>query len=332
MRILFLATLLCVFGLSCENDFEKIEDYKDIPIVYGFISLSDTAQYIRIEKAFVDESISALDLAQNPDSLYYSNAIVELLRNSNGDRFTLNKVDGNLEGYVREEGVFVQSPNYLYKVNTNDIDLVSGETYTLVLDRGNELPLIEASTILLGETRIKSPNPSSAVTLAFDYISKNKFIWQSTDEAAIHDMYFTFNYRERSPETQGQFISKSVLWKVISNHKEDGERVDVETDGINFYTFLRGAIVQDPDAERRFEDMEMIVVSGGEEIQEFVNIGSANLGITSTQDVPIFSNIPDGRGIFSSTNTVILEQINLTNATIDSLKTGIYTKELNFTG
>ena len=69
-----LILLLCVFAfamVSCDNELDTIEEYKDIPVVYGFISLSDTAQYIRIERAFVDPNQSALDLAQNPDSLYY---------------------------------------------------------------------------------------------------------------------------------------------------------------------------------------------------------------------------------------------------------------------
>ena len=329
-----LILLLCVFAfamVSCDNELDTIEEYKDIPVVYGFISLSDTAQYIRIERAFVDPNQSALDLAQNPDSLYYMNATVELVRVSTGDRYTLEMVDGNLEGYVREEGAFAQQPNYLFKILSTDMVLVGGEEYTLVLDRGDGSDLIETTTLLLGQSSIKTPNPTNSVTLAFQYLSENRFVWQSSEGASIHDLYFRFNYRERSPETNGEFEQRSVLWPVISNYREVDTRVNVETDGVNFYTFLRGAIDQDPDAERRFEDMDMIVISGGSEIEEFVTISSANLGITSTQDVPVFSNIPEGRGIFSSTNTAILENISLSSTTIDSIKTGIYTKELNFT-
>ena len=331
MRFIYILLAIVFVAVSCDNELDTIEDYKDIPVVYGFISLSDTAQYIRVERAFVDESQSAFDLAQNPDSLYYMNATVELVRESTGDRFPLEMVDGNMEGYVRDEGVFANQPNYLFKIRNSDISLIGGESYTLSIDRGDAFDLVEASTVLLDETRIKTPNPSNSITLAFNYISENKFIWQSSEAASIHDLYFRFNYRERSPDTNGEFVSRSALWQVASNLREEDTRVDAETVGVNFFTFLRGAIDVMEDTERRFEDMDMIVVSGGEEIEDFVAVSSANLGITSTQDVPTFTNIPGGRGIFSSTNTVILDNISLSPTTIDSIKNGIYTKDLGFT-
>ncbi len=326
----YLYILILSFLFACGNEFDIIEEEKDIPVVYGFLSLSDTAQYIRVERAFVDENTSALELAQNPDSIYYPEISVELVRNSSGQRFSLERVDGNLEGYEREEGIFAQSPNYLYKIKSSNINLTGGESYSLVIDRGENYPLVEATTKLLGQTSIKTPDATVAVTIDFDYIDRNLFIWKASDDARIHDLVFRFNYRERSPQTNGQFVSKSVLWYAVRNYKEEDARVDVEVDGINFYTFLKGALEEESDVERRFEDMDMIVTSGGEEIKEFVNITSANLGITSTQDVPVFSNIPGGQGIFSSTNTVILDKISLSNMTIDSLKNGMLTKALNF--
>jgi len=322
--------LSVIFLAACDNDLDVIETPKDIPVVYGFLSLSDTAQYIRVERAFVDEEISALELAQNPDSLYYADALVELVRNSTGERFPLEMVDGNTEDYVRDNGAFAQAPNYLYKIKTEDADLAGGEEYTLSIKRNETLPVIEAETTLLGPTEIKSPNNQNAVILDFDYVDLNLYIWQASDPAAIHDLYFRFNYRERTPDTNGEFVQRSALWHVISNYREAETRVDVEVEGLGFYTFLRGAIPADPEAVRRFEDLDMIVVSGGEEIAEFVTVGSANLGITSTQDVPVFSNIPEGRGIFSSSYTTVLENISLSNATIDSLKNGMITGELNF--
>ena len=327
----FIYLFFLSFLFACGNEFDIIEEEKDIPVVYGFLSISDTAQYIRVERAFVDENTSALELAQNPDSIYYPELSVELVRNSSGQRFSLERVDGNLEGYEREEGVFAQAPNYLYKIKSSDINLAGGESYSLVIDRGENFPLIEATTNLLSQTSIKTPNPSTAVTIDFDYIDRNLFIWSAGDNASIHDLVFRINYRERSPETNGQFVSKFVLWRAVRNYKEEDSRVDVEIDGINFYTFLKGALEVKSDVERRFEDMDMIITSGGEEIKDFVNITSANLGITSTQDVPVFSNIPGGQGIFSSTNTVILDKISLSNMTIDSLKNGMLTKSLNFT-
>ena len=135
MKFTLSLLLFSLLIVSCDNELDIIEARKDIPVVYGFISLSDTAQYIRLEKAFVDETTSALVIAQDPDSLYYDDATVELVRTSNGASFALEMVDGKLEGYSREEGAFAQSPNYLYKIRTADIALEGDQEYTLRISR-----------------------------------------------------------------------------------------------------------------------------------------------------------------------------------------------------
>ncbi len=81
MRKILVLLIACCVSVSlqnCSNEFELTEKWKDITVVYGLLDGSDTAQYILIEKAFLDESTSALLIAQNPDSLFYNNIIVEM--------------------------------------------------------------------------------------------------------------------------------------------------------------------------------------------------------------------------------------------------------------
>src|SRR5688572_25735004 len=99
---------------SCDNELIVTDEWKDIPVVWGLLNESDTAHYIRVEKAFLDPTTSALDIARIPDSLYYDNALVSLRRISTGQIFPLERVNGDLEGYPREGGVFAETPNYLY--------------------------------------------------------------------------------------------------------------------------------------------------------------------------------------------------------------------------
>src|SRR5947207_9325485 len=90
--------ILSVFYASCSTDFNVTTTWKDITIVYGLLDASDTAQYIKVGKAFLDPSTSALTIAQNPDSLYYNDLTVVLEDNANGSTIQMEKVDGNLEG------------------------------------------------------------------------------------------------------------------------------------------------------------------------------------------------------------------------------------------
>ncbi len=105
MRKILVLLIACCVSVSlqnCSNEFELTEKWKDITVVYGLLDGSDTAQYILIEKAFLDESTSALLIAQNPDSLFYNNIIVEMqeipVSGGSGSFFVLDRVDANLEG------------------------------------------------------------------------------------------------------------------------------------------------------------------------------------------------------------------------------------------
>ena len=127
---LFIAVIAsAIFYPSCANDIDLTSEWKDIPIVYGLISASDSINYIRVEKAFIDNDISALDLAQIPDSLYYDDITVQIksLDSNNPATFNFVRVDGNLEGFVREEGIFANSPNYIYKLDLPPGELVGAQ-------------------------------------------------------------------------------------------------------------------------------------------------------------------------------------------------------------
>ena len=114
-RILF--ALFILSFCACSNELDLTASYQDIPVVYGLISPQDTAHYLRIERGFIDEEIAPDVIAQNPDSLYYEDVMARLTRVSNGQSIEFIRVDGNDEGYPREDGAFANAPNYLYKIN-----------------------------------------------------------------------------------------------------------------------------------------------------------------------------------------------------------------------
>lgn len=312
--------ILCI--ISCSNDFEIIAPQKDIPIVYGLLTPGDTAQYIRVERAFVDAETSALDLALIPDSLYYNNAQVSLINNDSGIVYDLTRVDGNLEGYERTDGIFATAPNYLYKIGQDELDLMPGEEYSFQLLRGENSAPVTAVTTILEEPFIIRPSMTSR--LNFDYIDQFQISWRPNDGAAIYDVILTINYVERRVGVAP--VQKSVDWRIGRNI--EGE--SVEREGISFYAFLAGALEADEDITRSFNNIDVSVVSGGNEILEYVKIGQANLGISSSQDIPTYTNLSEGLGLFSSRGVTTRLGVGIAPATIDSLRNGQLTKDLNF--
>src|ERR1700733_8021169 len=113
-----IALLALLFTASCSTKFKIAAPYKNITVVYGFLDEGDTAHYIRIQKAFLDQNKSAVTMSQTPDSSFYSNIDVIVKRinvltttGSPSDTIHLNRVDLDLEGYPKQAGTFFTSPN-----------------------------------------------------------------------------------------------------------------------------------------------------------------------------------------------------------------------------
>lgn len=116
-----------IFFSSCSEKFDVAAPYKDVTVVYGFLDMGDTAHYVRIQKAFLDENKSAVDMAKVSDSSFFSDIDVRIDRYSVAgshayiNSIPLTRVDLTAEGYPKQPGAFFTAPNYAYKF-TNTLD------------------------------------------------------------------------------------------------------------------------------------------------------------------------------------------------------------------
>jgi hypothetical protein len=325
--VLILFTLVFHIVISsCSNDFELTEPESEIPVVYGMLSPSDTAIYIRVERAFIDSKTSALTLAKDISKLYFNNLSVRIQQVTTGKEFTLQRVDGNSEGYKRSQGAFGDAPNYLYKIRKSDLTLIPGQQYKIKILKNDGFVLSEAMTTILNPLKnedVTSPNPSAL--LSFQNNADFRVRWFGDNNAVIHNVKFTFFIKE---EKDGKLSDKSVVWDVVTNT----EKTDITFNGRSFYEFIQGALIdKNPGIKRYFQNASISITSGGKELKEYVTIGQANLGITSSGEIPRYTNLSNGAlGIFSSATSITRNNIGLTPITLDSLRRGQITKSLNF--
>ncbi len=325
LLIILFAFLLLVLT-SCSNNIQLTEDESDIPVVYGTINPADTATYIRLERAFIDANTSALTLAKDISSLYFVNPIVKIRHVKSGKEFNLSRVDGNLEGYKREKGVFAEAPNYLYKIKKSELTFTPGEQYKLSISKNDGVLLSEATTTALTPLKnedITSPGLSAA--LSFSNNLDFKFRWFGDENAVVHIVKFEFAIKE---EKDGKFTDKNITWDVVTNT----DKTEFSIKGRAFFEFMQGAFVEkSPAVKRYFQNASLSITSGSKEIKDYISIGQANLGITSSGEIPIYSNLSNGGlGIFYSSTSFIRNNIGISNITLDSLRNGAITKSLNF--
>ena len=314
---------------ACSNELDLTAPWKDVPIVYGMLSPGDSAQYIRVEKAFIDPKKNALTFTGNPDSIYYQNADVSLVLVSTGQTFPLHRVDGNLEGYPRNPGIWAQAPNYLYKIKTSEIDFIPGQEYQLVIHKGDGLPTTKATTKLIGKPEILQLKDGDAISINGNI----SLVWATSTGADLYDASFVFNYEENTENAPDTFTPKSITWKAAVGLRPKNSNPQYKTKsfkGSNFMKYIKLKIPQNDHIKRHFLSMEVIITAGGEEISRYYDVKAANQGITGSEVLISYSNIPDGYGIFSSLSKDIVADLHLTHKSLDSLKTGQYTGKLNF--
>lgn len=321
----FFAIALIAITFSCSNEFELTEGNVDIPIVYGMISVGDSATYVRVERAFVDENTSAYVLSKNPANLYYEDITVQIRHVKTGKEYTLIRVDGNLEGFKRDTGAFAEAPNYLYKIKKGTLNFIAKDQYKLSIKKVDGTILTEATTTALSpyaNEDVTNPGPTSLLSFSnnLDY----KIRWYGDEAAVIHDIRFIFYVKE---EKGGIITDKYVSWPVAKNL----EKTEYTFKGRAFYEFMQGAFEKNPSVKRYFQNSTLEITSGAKEIKDYISIGQANLGITSSGEIPSYSNLSNSaRGIFSSKTKFTRTDIGLANITLDSLRNGVITKSLNF--
>ena len=331
---LFLFSVLLCFN-ACKNELVTIEGWKDIPVVYGLLSISDTASYFRIEKAFVDATKTPNELAQLPDSLYYKDVTVTLVRTKNNERFNLTQVNGNTEGYVRQDGIFAKAPNYLYKIKNSVLNMKADEEWRIeVLRKGESKPIAKAVTKVIGIYDITNPS-TGAVFLRLDN-TFNLNLETEEKTGRVYDVKLLFNYDETDPAKPNSTTTKQVKWDFTSGQlrKSSGNQPDpimsFSRRGQEFYEFLGANIPATAGVLRSFKSIDFEVSIGGQEFIDYINVGIANTGITGSQTIPTYTNIENGLGLFSSRNKVVKTGVKLSADAIELLKNSEFTRKLNF--
>lgn len=328
-----LTWFLLLFLIGCSTDFDVEAPWKDVPVVYGLLSRQDTAHYIRVEKAFLEPGGDATKIAQIADSLYYSEKVqVQLQRVNNNQTFTLQRVNGTQEGYPRQEGVFAKEPNILYKIRAAELQLKEGEKIRLLVNRGEGQASATAETTILGDIKPRELNPPSPVNLGYDRVIN--FAWDVAPAAQLFDLRLILHYRESVPGNTNEFVNKTLTWVLADaltrSDNTMSNRVSYDIKGEEFYKFLQANLTPVSDRTRIFESIDILITGVGEELLESLRLSQANTGITSAQAIPIYTNLSEGRGVFSSKATVSRSGLTISQTSQDSLKNGRYTRNLNF--
>ena len=339
MRKFLIACIPVLFlASSCSTKFKVGADYKEVTVVYGLLSLADTAHYIKITKGYFDEKQNNLELAKNPDSIYFNNLAVsmEVLNNGNVvETITLNKVDLVNEGYIKDPGTFASTPNYAYKFKKN---LDPSKTYRLKVYNLTSGKEITGETSVIGSSPsifkfIKPADNTEELTFS-DPLNPYQFSWRGPAAAVFYDVVVKFKYQEVNTITSDTtYVVKDI--PVLQNILSTGSELSAPLNSVDFFRQLNSAVGEgSSDIKRYIDTPGLQILAGGQELKTYIDVNSAQGGITYDQIKPNYTNLVGENvfGIFSTRGQIEFQNIKFSAATIDSIKNGIYTKNLRIVG
>jgi hypothetical protein len=329
-HLLFL--LIPILLLSCRDDFTLEADFQDIPVAYGFLDAADNRHFIRVEKAFLESGGNAAVNAAIPDSIYYgpedATVVLENLRTLQS--VVMERVNGENFGLNREEGVFATSPNILYSVEDQEVDLRAGDNVRLSISRPGEEDAV-AETVLLQELSIRSPGD---LIRPANYNRPLIISWIAGPNAVIYDVKMVFNIREFFPADPDRNRDTQLTWTInnayVPNDQSGGGQVRFEVNTESIYRFLGENLPEDDNIVRRFDNLDIQVAAGGAEVLDRRRLENANVGVTSSQSLPRYTNLTGGIGMITSQSRGEREGIFFDGEGQDSLRNGQYTRRLNF--
>ena len=316
MKFHYLFFLFIILFSSCETDFDVNAQWEDVTIVYGLIDPNIEDQLIKINKAFLGQG-DALQMASIADSSNYNpsdlHVKIHRIRQQAFNQYdTLSSVTLNDTILDKDDGLFSTDNNIIYTFkkpssfyNTNSlyaleiINLISGHKVT-------------SQTEIINTFSFESLNPSFEWGLyngdlpdSLKFRTKN-IEWQPSSNGVIYQLDIVINYIENN-DTINLPWSQPLVEYTSGN-------MSLKIKGDQFFQFLTTNLTN--NTPKQFLNLDLVMTVGSDDLKTYINVNKPFSGIV--QERPVFSNINNGVGLFSSRFTYDdIKGIELTNGTIN---------------
>jgi hypothetical protein len=297
---------------SCSTDVDLNQEWQDIPVIYSILDINNSTQYIRINRAFLGDG-DASQLAQIPDSINYNYLLdVRVREYDQNNNFVKEYIcdtvhlwyesDVFYKGYMPVYRFTINSPYSLDYYDTTWLN--PNYKYELVIYNPKYDKYITSSCDLIGNINITKPF-SGQPYLDFHTNNKNSIEWTSAKNGRLYEILFRFYYKEVNINNHGDTVNKYIDWKlgtVKSSKLNGGENLTVAYYNQGFFDNLKNNLPKDNNIIRIIGKIKLIITVGDDNMATYIALnGSSSTSIAQSR--PVFTNIDNGIGLFTSKRT-----------------------------
>jgi hypothetical protein len=325
----FLITI-CLILSSCDNEIDLNTDYVETTSVYSLIDAFADTQYVRISRTFIEDGVSAIELAKDPDRLYYDSLKVSLVHMESGNKMNLKKMF-----IPKDPGFFTAQENRVYVLDSN---LIVNNNYQLEIVREDnsivklDEPITTIRQVGLEKPSPLRPNPSIAFADNAGEYLEGKFEFNIASNIAAFQVNIYLLYDEIDG-VNGTVIERKEVKVPLGLYKNDDliSRDDavLKMAGERFFRTISNSVEITP-IEKQIPPTENIRIEIFAVDPLFLFYQDLNGPIDGVAQVrPEFSNVNNGVGIVASRSNVSY-LISLDDFSKLFLRDGEYTKNHNF--
>lgn len=322
-----LLAITAVSGLvSCENEIDLLEDYREIPVIYGLIDPATNTHYVRVQKAWLGEG-NALVMGQQTDSIYYRQDDVKLtlekLQTGTGNVLTTEQFLPTTD-IPKEEGLFTEQGHYLFRLS-NAAALNPDNLYRLRFENLKTGKVVTATTRIIFPILFNAFNNSVKVNLA--NINPYQIRFGSPKWARVLGLIMRIKYSELDTISLN-IRQRSVDYKIkniTTLSVNGGENMTFLLKGDEIFRYMGAAIGPRQGSYKRILSSfraDYLFTCGTDDLYNYIQINSP---ANTANYVPAFTNLTDGRGLFTCRYTTSVNDVAFNDLTLDSILNGRYT-------
>ena len=313
---------------SCSTDLDITAPYKENTVVYALLDKGSTTQFVKINKAFLGPG-NALVYASIADSSEYTDEqlVAEIQEIKNGSVVnTYNLQDTILD---HDPGIFAGPQHKLYYFNAV---LDSTATYKLnATAKGNA---VSAETNIVARVQPTGSIIALALRLVNGGLGNyvNQIIkWNSSQNGKRYDLAYRFNWQEVIGADTVEKSFTQQLGNVVADNTNAGQQLELPFSGESFFQTVGTRVGNTPNVSKRiFRGVDILWAVAGEDLHVYLQLSSPISGLV--EDRPVYSNVDNGYGLFSTRRFYELDNKPLDGPshTIQELVEGQYTGTLLF--
>ena len=316
MKNVYLFIIISLLASSCETDFDVNANWQEVTIVYGLIDPNEEIQFVKINKAYLGEG-DAIQMSSISDSTNYNpselKVIIYRIKELSFNQYdTISSVLLHDTIIDKDDGIFSTDNNIIYTFKKPVSFYNTNSFYSLEVINLSSGHKVTSQTEIIKDFSFESLNSSFEWglyngDLADSLKFRTKTIeWTKSNNGEIYQLDIIINYIENNDTI-------NLVWSQPLIEYSSGN-MTTKIKGDLFFQFLLNNLSN--NTTKQFISLDLLMTVGTDDLKTYINVNKPFSGIV--QERPVFSNINNGIGLFSSRYSYDeINGIELTNNTIN---------------